>query len=177
MNLVPLVFLRGAATEQVPPHFLQPLRPHELIPRILGPLSSMNSAIAQHSRYHLQPKSVNWIRDPATIVPCSLSMKKSGRQYFSSSRVRLTSQGQASRRLEAINRALSGSVPPTLTPKQGYLLQPERQQSDSWTECCTLPSMVNSEHRGAKAGDLTLCPASAPVLQHSSPLLNIIQHR
>nr|XP_048290869.1 tubulin polyglutamylase TTLL13 isoform X3 [Myodes glareolus] len=91
VNLVPLVFLRGAATEQVPPHFLQPLRPHELIPRILGPLSSMNPAIAQHSRYHLQPKSVNWIRDPATIVPCSLSMKKSGKQYFSSSRVRLTS--------------------------------------------------------------------------------------
>ncbi|ERE79870.1 tubulin polyglutamylase TTLL13 [Cricetulus griseus] len=52
--------------------------------------------------------------------------------------------------------------------------RPERQ--DSWTECCTLPSMVNSEHKGAKAGDLTLCPASAPVLQHSSPLLNIIQH-
>ncbi|OBS60696.1 hypothetical protein A6R68_08162, partial [Neotoma lepida] len=187
VNLVPLVFLRGAASEQVPPHFLQPLRPHELIPRILGPLSSMNPTIAQHSRYHLQPKNFNWIGDPAAIGHCSLSMKKSGKHYFSSSRFRLTSrkytklalvtltQGQASRRLEAINRALSGSVPPTLTPKQGYLLQPERQQSDSWTECCTLPSMVNSEHRGAKAGALPLCPASAPVLQHSSPLLDIIQ--
>ncbi|XP_031242971.1 tubulin polyglutamylase TTLL13 isoform X3 [Mastomys coucha] len=131
----------------------------------------------RHSRYHLQPKNFNWIGDPAATGPCSLSMKKSGRHYFSSSRVRLTSQGQASRRLEAINRALSGSVPPTLTPKQGYLLQPERQENGSWTECCTLPSMVNSEHRGTKAGDLTLCPASAPVLQHSSPLLNIIQHR
>ncbi|XP_076792571.1 tubulin polyglutamylase TTLL13 isoform X2 [Arvicanthis niloticus] len=131
----------------------------------------------RHSRYHLQPKNFNWIGDSAATGPCSLSMKKSGRHYFSSSRVRLTSQGQASRRLEAINRALSGSVPPTLTPKQGYLLQPERQENGSWTECCTLPSMVKSEHRGTKAGDLTLCPASAPVLQHSSPLLNIIQHR
>ncbi|XP_063118745.1 tubulin polyglutamylase TTLL13 isoform X5 [Rattus norvegicus] len=177
VNLVPLVFLRGAASEHIPPHFLQPLRPHELIPRILGPLSSMNPAIAQHSRYHLQPKNFNWIGDSAATGPCSLSVKKSGRHYFSSSRVRLTSQGQASRRLEAINRALSGSVPPTLTPKQGYLLQPERQENGSWTECCNLPCMVNSEHRGTKAGDLTLCPASAPVLQHSSPLLNIIQHR
>ncbi|XP_036045138.1 tubulin polyglutamylase TTLL13 [Onychomys torridus] len=177
VNLVPLVFLRGAASEQVPPHFLQPLRPHELIPRILGPLSSMNPEIAQHSRCHLQPKNFNWTGDPAAIGHCSLPMKKSGKHYFSSSRVRLTGQGQASRRLEAINRALSGSVPPTLTPKQGYLLQPERRGSDSWTECCTLPSMVNSEHRGAKAGNLTLCPASAPVLHHSSPLLNVIQHR
>ncbi|XP_021023709.1 tubulin polyglutamylase TTLL13 isoform X3 [Mus caroli] len=131
----------------------------------------------RHSRYHLQPKNFNWIGDSAATGPCSLSMKKSGRHYISSSRVRLTSQGQASRRLEAINRALSGSVPPTLTPRQGYLLQPKRQENGSWTECCTLPSMVNSEHRGSKAGDLPLCPASAPVLQHSSPLLNIIQHR
>uniref|UniRef100_A0A8C6RQX8 Tubulin tyrosine ligase-like family, member 13 n=1 Tax=Nannospalax galili TaxID=1026970 RepID=A0A8C6RQX8_NANGA len=157
VNLVPLVFLRGAASEQVPPHFLQPLQPHELIPRILGPLSSMNAAIAQNSRCYLQPKNSNQIT----------SWKKSWRHYFSSSRVRLTSQGQASRRLDPINQALSGSVPHTVTPKQ---------ESDSWTECCTLPSMVNSDG-AAKAGDLTLCPASAPVLQHSSLLLNIIQHR
>ncbi|XP_063118748.1 tubulin polyglutamylase TTLL13 isoform X7 [Rattus norvegicus] len=92
VNLVPLVFLRGAASEHIPPHFLQPLRPHELIPRILGPLSSMNPAIAQHSRYHLQPKNFNWIGDSAATGPCSLSVKKSGRHYFSSSRVRLTSR-------------------------------------------------------------------------------------
>ncbi|XP_037688985.1 tubulin polyglutamylase TTLL13P-like isoform X3 [Choloepus didactylus] len=175
VSLVPLVLLREAATEQSPP-FPHPVRPHELTPRILGPLPSMNVAIPHHSRCHLQPKNFNWIRDSSANGPCSLSMKKSGRHYFSSARVRLTSQGQASRRLEAINRALAGSVPPSLTPKQGYLLQPEKVASDSWTGC-TLPSMVNCEHRAAKARDLSLCPASAPLLQRSSTLLNITHHR
>ncbi|XP_046293533.2 tubulin polyglutamylase TTLL13 [Marmota monax] len=167
VSLVPLVLLRGATSEQGQPHFLQPLRPHELIPRILGPLPSTNAAIPQHSRCHLQPRTFNWIGDPAAIGPCSLSMRKAGRHYFSSARVRVTSQGQASRRLEAINQALAVSVPSTLTPKHGYLLQTES----------TLPSMVKSEHRTAKARDLTLCPASAPVLQHSSTILNVSQHR
>uniref|UniRef100_A0A2K6FV88 Tubulin tyrosine ligase like 13 n=1 Tax=Propithecus coquereli TaxID=379532 RepID=A0A2K6FV88_PROCO len=176
VSLVPLLLLRRAATEQGPPHFLHPVRPHELIPRILGPLPSMNVAILHHSWCQLKPKTFKWIGDTSAFGPCSLSMKKSGRHCFSGARVKLTSQGQASRRLEAINQALAGSVPPTLTPKQGYLLQPERVACDTWTEC-TLPSMVNSEHRAAKTRDLTLCTASAPVLQRSSALLNISQHR
>ncbi|XP_062948021.1 tubulin polyglutamylase TTLL13 [Cynocephalus volans] len=130
----------------------------------------------QKKLHECRPKNFNRIGDPAAIGPCSLLMKKSGRRYFSSARVRLPTQGQASRRLEAINRALAGSVPPTLTPKQDYLLQPERVANDSWTECI-LPSMVNSEHRAAKARDLTICRASAPVLQPSSALFNISQHR
>uniref|UniRef100_A0A8C8ZGP6 Uncharacterized protein n=1 Tax=Prolemur simus TaxID=1328070 RepID=A0A8C8ZGP6_PROSS len=173
VSLVPLLLLRRAATEQGPPHFLHPVRPHELIPRITGPLPSMNVAIPHHSWCQLQPKNFKWIGDTAAFGSCSLSMKKSGRRCFSSARVRLTSQGQASRRLEAINQALAGSVPPTLTPKQGYLLQPERVACDTWTEG-TLPSMVNSEHRAART---RLCTASAPVLQRSSAPLNISQHR
>uniref|UniRef100_A0A8C5L7F4 Tubulin tyrosine ligase-like family, member 13 n=2 Tax=Jaculus jaculus TaxID=51337 RepID=A0A8C5L7F4_JACJA len=171
-SLVPLVFLKGATSEQTPLHVLQPLWPPELIPKILGPLPSTTAAIARHSQCHLPPKNFNCITDPAAIGSCSL-MKNYGRHYFSSPRVRLTSQGQASRRLEAINQVLSGSVASTLTPKQGYLLEPER---DSWTEC-TLSSMVNCEHRAAKAEDLALCPASAQMVQHSSTLLNISQHR
>ncbi|XP_064123223.1 tubulin polyglutamylase TTLL13 isoform X4 [Loxodonta africana] len=176
VSLVPLVLLSGAATEQGLPHFLRPVRPQELIPRILGPLPSMNAAIPHHSQCHLQPRNFNWIGDPAAKGPCSLSVKKFGRRYFPSARVGLTSQGQASRRLEAINRALAGSVPPSLTPKQGYLLHPERVTSDSWTGC-TMPSMGDSEHRAVKARELTLCPASAPLLQRSSALLNISHHR
>ncbi|XP_045417647.1 tubulin polyglutamylase TTLL13P isoform X2 [Lemur catta] len=176
VSLVPLLLLRRAATEQGPPHLLHPVRPHELIPRITGPLPSMNVAIPHHSWCQLQLKNFKWIGDTAAFHSCSLSMKKSGRRCFSSARVRLTSQGQASRRLEAINQALAGSVSPTLTPKQGYLLQPERVACDTWTEG-TLPSVVNSEHRAAKTRDLALCTASAPVLQHSSAPLNISQHR
>ncbi|XP_076980326.1 tubulin polyglutamylase TTLL13 isoform X3 [Tamandua tetradactyla] len=174
VSLVPLVLLRGAVTEQGPP-LLHPVRPHDLIPRILGPLPSMNVAIPHHSRCHLQLKNFNWIGDSSANGPCSLSMKKSGSSYFSSTKFRLTSQGQASRRLEAINRALAESVPPSLTPKQDYLLQPEKVASDSWTGC-TLPFTVNSEHRAAKARDLSFCPASAPMLQRSSTL-NINHHR
>ncbi|XP_023042891.1 tubulin polyglutamylase TTLL13P [Piliocolobus tephrosceles] len=173
VSVVLFVLLRGAATEQCPPHLLHPVLPHKSIPRILGALPSMNAAIPHVPRCHLQPKNFTWTGEPAAVNSCSLSMKKAGRCYFSSARIRLTSQGQASRRLEAINRVLAGSVPPTLTPKQGYLLQPERVASDSWTEC-TLPSMVNSEHRTAK---VPLCPASAPVLQRSRALLNINQFR
>ncbi|KAF5927294.1 tubulin polyglutamylase TTLL13 [Diceros bicornis minor] len=176
VNLVPLVLLRGTTKEQGPPHFLHPVRPHELIPRILGPLPSMNAAVPHHSQCHLQPKNFNWIRDPAAIGRCSLSVKKSGRRYFPSARVRLTSQGHSSRRLEAINRALAGSVPSSLTAKQGYLLQPERAASGSWTERA-LPSMVDSEPKAAKAQSLTLCPASAPLLQRTTALLDISHHR
>ncbi|XP_036087813.1 tubulin polyglutamylase TTLL13P isoform X2 [Rousettus aegyptiacus] len=175
VSLFPLVLLRGAAREQGPPHFLHPVRRQELIPRILGPLPSMNAALLHHSQCHLQPRNLNWIRNPAAFSPCSLSMKKSGRRCFPSARVRLTSQGQASRRLEAINRTLAGSVPPSLIPKQAYFLQPERVVSGPWTEC-TLPSMVNSGHRAAKAGDL-LCPASAPLMQSTTALLDISHHR
>uniref|UniRef100_A0A2K6UB46 Tubulin tyrosine ligase like 13 n=1 Tax=Saimiri boliviensis boliviensis TaxID=39432 RepID=A0A2K6UB46_SAIBB len=172
-SLVLLVLLRGAATERGPFHFLHPVLPHESIPRILGPLLSMNAAIPHVPWCHLQPKNFNWTGEPAAINSYSLSVKKAGRCYFSSARIRLTSQGQASRRLEAINRVLAGSVPPTLTPKQSYLLQPERVASDSWAEC-TLPSVVNSEHRAAK---VPLCPASAPVLQRSRTLFDISQFR
>ncbi|XP_025774523.1 tubulin polyglutamylase TTLL13P-like [Puma concolor] len=176
VSLVPLVLPRGATKEQGPPHFLHPVRPHELIPRILGPQPSMNAAIPHHSWCHLQPKNFNWIGDRAAIGPSSLSMKASGRHCFPSARVRLSSQGQAGRRLEAINRALAGSVPSSLTPKQGYLLQPERVASSSWTHC-TLPSVVDTEHSAPKAQDLALCPASTPLMQHTTPLLDISRHR
>ncbi|VFV40748.1 tubulin polyglutamylase ttll13 [Lynx pardinus] len=176
VSLVPLVLLRGATKEQGPPHFLHPVRPHELIPRILGPQPSMNAAIPHHSWCHLQPKNFNWIGDRAAIGPSSLSMKASGRHCFPSARVRLSRKGQASRRLEAINRALAGSVPSSLTPKQGYLLQPERVASSSWTHC-TLPSVVDTEHSAPKAQDLALCPASTPLMQHTTPLLDISHHR
>ncbi|KAF0876236.1 TTL13 polyglutamylase, partial [Crocuta crocuta] len=172
VSLVPLGLLRGAAKEQGPPHFLHPVRPVELIPRILGPLPSMNAAIPHHSWCHLQPKNFNWIGDPAATRPRSLSMKACGRRYFSSARVRLASQGQASRRLEAINRALAGSVPSSLIPKQGYRLQPERLASSSQTDC-TLPSAVDIEHSGPKARDLALCPGSASLMQHTTALLDI----
>ncbi|XP_034880048.1 tubulin polyglutamylase TTLL13P-like [Mirounga leonina] len=175
-SLVPLVLLRRAAKEQGRPHFLHPVRAHKLIPRILGPLPTMNAAIPHHSWCHLQPKNFNWIGDPAAIGPCSLSMKTSGGRSFSSARVRLTSQGPASRRLEAINRALAGSVPSSLTPKQGYLLQPEGVASGSWTECA-LPPAADSEHRAPKTRDLTLCPASAPLTLSTTALLDISHHR
>ncbi|XP_058592526.1 tubulin polyglutamylase TTLL13 isoform X4 [Neofelis nebulosa] len=176
VSLVPLVLLRGATKEQGPPHFLHPVPPHELIPRILGPQPSMNAAIPHHSWCHLQPKNFSWIGDRAANGPSSLSMKASGRHCFPSARVRLSSQGQASRRLEAINTALAGSVPSSLTPKQGYLLQPERVASSSWTHC-TLPSVVDTQHSAPKAQDLTLCPASTPLMQHTTPLLDISHHR
>uniref|UniRef100_A0A8C3YL51 Tubulin tyrosine ligase like 13 n=1 Tax=Catagonus wagneri TaxID=51154 RepID=A0A8C3YL51_9CETA len=170
VSLVPLVLLRRAAKEQGS-HFLHPVGPHKLI---LGPLPSMNATIPRHSRCHLQPKNFSWIRDPAAIGPCSVSVTTSGRHSSSSTRVRLTSQSQASRRLEAINRALAGPVPPSLTPSQGYLLQ---QESVSSSTECTLPSMLDSEHRAATAQDLTLCPASAPLSQQTPALLNIRHHR
>ncbi|XP_077630369.1 tubulin polyglutamylase TTLL13 isoform X4 [Crocuta crocuta] len=119
-----------------------------------------------------RPKNFNWIGDPAATRPRSLSMKACGRRYFSSARVRLASQGQASRRLEAINRALAGSVPSSLIPKQGYRLQPERLASSSQTDC-TLPSAVDIEHSGPKARDLALCPGSASLMQHTTALLDI----
>ncbi|KAG8516338.1 Tubulin polyglutamylase TTLL13 [Galemys pyrenaicus] len=123
-----------------------------------------------------RPKSFNWIEDPAASGSYPVSVKKAGSRYFPSARVRLASQGQASRRLEAINRALAGSVPPSLTPKQGYLLQPERVASGSWTEC-TVPSVADSEHRADKAQNVTLCPGSAPLLQRPLALLDIRHHR
>ncbi|XP_023566230.1 tubulin polyglutamylase TTLL13 isoform X2 [Octodon degus] len=176
LRLVPLVLLRKAATEQGHHHFLQPLRPHEFIPRILGPLSSMNAAIPHHSRCHLQSKNLYWTGESSTMGPCSLSMKKSGTHYFSGTRIRLA--GRQASRLEAISRALAGSVPSILTSKQHYLLNPERVVKDSWTEC-TLPSTVNSECRAdkAKARDDALCAASEPMLEHPCTLLNVSQHR
>ncbi|XP_013367928.1 PREDICTED: tubulin polyglutamylase TTLL13 isoform X2 [Chinchilla lanigera] len=176
LRLVPLVLLREAASEQGHPHFLQPLRPHELIPRILGPLSSMSAAIPHHSQCHLQSRNVYWTGDSATMGPCSLSMKKSGTHYLPRARIRLAGQDQASRRLEALSRALAGTVPSILTSKQRYLLQPESVERDSWTECA-LPSMGNSECSTAKAEDVALCAASAPMLRRSSTLLNVSQHR
>ncbi|XP_048964412.1 tubulin polyglutamylase TTLL13 isoform X1 [Canis lupus baileyi] len=157
VSLVPLVLLRGAAKVQGPPHFLYPVRIQEFIPRILGPLPTINAAFPHHSWCHLQPKNFNWIGDPAAISPCSLSMKISGRRYFSRARVRFTSQGQASRRLEAINRALAGSESSSLTLKQGYHLQPERVASSSWIDS-TLPSEVDSEHRAPKVQDVSALP-------------------
>ncbi|XP_012867320.1 PREDICTED: tubulin polyglutamylase TTLL13-like [Dipodomys ordii] len=130
LNLVPLVLLRGAVSEQGPPHVGQPLQPQVLTPRVLGPLSSMNAATTQR----LKPKNFNWTGDPAATGSCSSSNKSFRRHYFSSARVRLTSQSQASRRLEAINRNLAGSVPPTLTPKQGYVLQRDKEDGPVWSE-------------------------------------------
>uniref|UniRef100_A0A673TYG5 Uncharacterized protein n=1 Tax=Suricata suricatta TaxID=37032 RepID=A0A673TYG5_SURSU len=127
VRLVPLVLLRGAAKEQGTPHFMHPVRPHESIPRTAGPLPSMNAAIPHHSWCYLQPKNFNGIGHPAAILPRSLSMKASGRRFFSSARVRLTSP-------------------------------------------------VHAEHSGPKARDLTLCPASAPLMPHSSALLNVSHH-
>ncbi|KAM4826431.1 tubulin polyglutamylase TTLL13-like isoform 3-T3 [Thomomys bottae] len=176
VNLVPLVLLRGVASEQGPPHILQPLRPHVLIPRILGSLSSMNAPMAQHSQYHLKPKNFNWTGDPGATGSCSLSMKNRRKHYFSSARVRLARQGQASRRLEAINRALAGSGPPTLTPKQGYLLQREKEDGSSWTERALPSSTANSDREVVKARALTLCPASAPVVQHAGAVLHASQY-
>ncbi|XP_040349559.1 tubulin polyglutamylase TTLL13 isoform X2 [Herpailurus yagouaroundi] len=130
-----------------------------------------------HRRLHeYRPKNFNWIGERAAIGPSSLSTKASGRHCFPSARVRLSSQGQAGRRLEAIDRALAGSVPSSLTPKQGYLLQPERVASSSWTHC-TLPSVVDTEHSAPKAQDLALCTASTPLMQHTTPLLDISHHR
>ncbi|XP_032955883.1 tubulin polyglutamylase TTLL13 isoform X2 [Rhinolophus ferrumequinum] len=172
-SLFPLALLRGAADVQGPLHFLRPVQPHELTLRILGPVPSMNAAFPRHSRCQPQPRNFNWIRNPADFSPCSLSMKKSGRCCFPSARVRLTSQGQAIRRLEAINRALAGSVPPSLTPKQSCFLQPERVVSGPQTEC-TLSDMVNSGHRAAKTWGL--CPNSAPLMQSTTPLLDMSHH-
>uniref|UniRef100_A0A8C0CCR9 Tubulin tyrosine ligase like 13 n=1 Tax=Balaenoptera musculus TaxID=9771 RepID=A0A8C0CCR9_BALMU len=121
VNLVPLVLLRRAAKERGP-HFLHPVRPHELIPRILGPLPSMNAAIPYHSWCHLQPKNVNWMRDPADISPCSLSMKTCGRRYFSSARIRLTSRKYAklalvSKRAKRLQSLLTQRLPPSFSVK------------------------------------------------------------
>ncbi|KAM5206892.1 LOW QUALITY PROTEIN: tubulin polyglutamylase TTLL13 [Hipposideros larvatus] len=174
VRLFPLALMSRAAKPQGPPHFLHPVRPHELTPRILGLLPSMNAAFPHHSRCQLQPRNFNWIRYPATFSPCSLSMKKSRRLCFPSTRVRLTNQGQAIRRLEAINQALAGTVPPSLTPKQGCFLQLERVLSGPRTEC-TLSSMVNSQHRAANTWGL--CPTSATLMPSTTAFLDIIHHR
>ncbi|XP_006885278.1 PREDICTED: tubulin polyglutamylase TTLL13-like [Elephantulus edwardii] len=172
MSLVPLVFLRGASKDQGLPHFLRPVPTHELIPRILEPLPSMNAAVPHHPQYHLLPKTYNWT-EPTVKGPCSLLMKRFGRRCFPNARISFACQGQASRRLEAINHVLARSVPPSLTAKQGYLKCPGRVASNPWT----LPSMVDSPHRAAKDGDFTLYPASAPGQQRPGTLLNIIQPR
>ncbi|XP_075413601.1 tubulin polyglutamylase TTLL13 [Tenrec ecaudatus] len=161
---------------------MKALLQRENLIRSLGIVEQLNRML--HANHRGQKKlleyrvrNFSWMGDPAAKGPCSLSMKKCEQRYFSSgSRLGLTSQGQASRRLEAINRALAGSVPPSLTPKQGYLLHPARVARDSWA-ACALPSTVDSEHRAGKVRDLTLCPASAPLLQRSSALLNFTHHR
>ncbi|XP_056662231.1 tubulin polyglutamylase TTLL13 isoform X2 [Monodelphis domestica] len=184
VNFVPLSLLREGSITELGPNFIQPVRTHTFIPNILGPLSNMRATIPHPSQCQLQPKNLNWLGTSSTLGTSSagsgsnsLTMKKSGRRYFSSARCKHESQGQTNRRLEAMNRALAGSVPPSLTPRQGYLLHPEREASDSWAGC-SLPSMTESRHR-ATARELTLCPASAPLLQHSTALglLNISHHR
>lgn len=89
-----MVLLRGAAKEQGPPHVLHPVR-SELIPRILGPLPRMNTALLPHARYYLQPRNFNWMRDPAAFGPCSLSLKKSDGRCFPIPRVRSSSRKYA----------------------------------------------------------------------------------
>ncbi|XP_054433573.1 tubulin polyglutamylase TTLL13 [Pteronotus mesoamericanus] len=143
------------------------LRRENLI-RSMGVVEQITSVVhpshQDQKKFHeYWPRNFNWIRDPATFRPCSLSVKKSGGRCFPIPRVRPNSQGQASRRLEAINRAMAGSVPSSLTPKQGFFLQRERVVSSPWSEC-TLASTVNCEHKAAKAQDLPLCPASAPLM-------------
>lgn len=91
VNLVPLVLLTGAIAKQVPPHLLHPVRTHELTPRILGPLSNVNTTTPHQPRCHLQSKNFSWLADPAGISPCSLPMKQLGRHCVSSTRMRLTS--------------------------------------------------------------------------------------
>ncbi|CAK6442426.1 unnamed protein product [Pipistrellus nathusii] len=174
LSLFPLVLFRGAYKEEDPPRFLHVVQP-ELIPRILGPLPG-HPALLPQSGCYVQPRTFNWTRDPASYGPCSVSLKKSGKRCFPMSRFRLTNQGQASKRLEAINRAMAGSVPSSLTPTQGYFLQRERVVSNPWTECA-LPSVINSEHRAAKAQDLSLCPSSASLTQSATTLLDIGHHR
>ncbi|XP_036590614.1 tubulin polyglutamylase TTLL13P-like [Trichosurus vulpecula] len=178
VNLVPLSLLREGSVPELGPNFIQPVRTHTFIPNILGPLSNMRTTIPHPSQCQLQPKNLNWLGSSSTgSGSCSLTMKKSGRRYFSSARGKHDSQGQTNRRLEAMNRALAGSVPPSLTPRQGYLLHSEREANDSWAGC-SLPSMTESRHR-ATTRELTLCPASAPLLQHSNALglLNMSHHR
>nr|KAF6399270.1 hypothetical protein HJG59_010157 [Molossus molossus] len=95
MNVFPLVLLRRATKEQGPSHFLHPVLSQELIPRILGPLASMNPALLQHSRCYLQPRNFNWLRDPVAFGSCSLSVKKSARRCFPLPRVRPSSRKYA----------------------------------------------------------------------------------
>lgn len=71
---------------------------------------------------------------------------------------------------------MAGSVPSCLTPGQGYFLQQERLVSSLWTEC-TLPSIVNRGHPAAKAQDLALCRASAPLMQSAAAALDVSHHR
>ncbi|XP_051837056.1 tubulin polyglutamylase TTLL13 isoform X2 [Antechinus flavipes] len=186
VNLVPLSLIRENSVQELGPNFIQPVRTHTFIPNILGPLSNMRTTIPHPSHCQLQPKNLNWLgTSSAGSSSCSLTMKKSGRRYFSSTRGNkhdgrsriFILEGQTNRRLEAMNRALTGSVPPSLAPRQGYLLHPEREASDSWAGC-SLPSMSESRHR-VTTRELTLCPASAPLLQHPNALglLNISHHR
>lgn len=154
-------------------NLIQSLGVVEQIIRMLHPNHRSQKALYEY-RCQLQPRNFNWIRYPATLGPCALSMKKSGRLCFPSARVRLTSQGQAIRRLEAINRALAGSVPPSLIPKQGCFLQPERVVSGLRTERA-LPSVANGEPRAAKAWGL--CPPSAPLMPSMATFLDISYHR
>ncbi|XP_069899382.1 tubulin polyglutamylase TTLL13 isoform X2 [Dipodomys merriami] len=108
LNLVPLVLLRGPASEQGPPYVAQPLRPQVLTPRVLGPLSSMNAATTQR----LRPKNFNWTGDPAATGSCSSSTKSHRRHYFSSARVRLTSRA-SSLSFRPARRGKPLPVPPT----------------------------------------------------------------
>ncbi|XP_037367277.1 tubulin polyglutamylase TTLL13 [Talpa occidentalis] len=169
VNLVPLVLLRGATKKQGP-HFLHPVRPHALIPRILRPLPSTNAAMPPHPRCHLRPKNFHWIEDPAAGGSYSLLVKKPGRRYFPSARVRFTGQGQASRRLEAISRALAGSVPPSLASAQGCLPQRERAPSGSGPGGA-VPSAGDAELGADEARNVALCPGSVPALQRPPALL------
>lgn len=120
-----------------------------------------------------------WREAQGAIPPCR-SLSDSWERAVSSKQLRgphvSTAEGQASRRLEAINRAMAGSVPSCLTSRQGYFLQRERVVSSPWTEC-TLPSIVHCGHQAAKAQDLPLCRASAPLMQSATAALHISHHR
>ncbi|XP_074090164.1 tubulin polyglutamylase TTLL13-like isoform X2 [Macrotis lagotis] len=177
VNLIPLTLLRERSVPELYPNFIQPVRIHTFIPDILGPLSNTRSTIPHPSQCQLQPKNLNWLGSSTTgSGSYSLTMKKAGR-HFTSAQGKHESKAQTNRRLEAMSPALAGSVPPSLTPRQGFLLHPEREARDPRAGR-GLPTMAESRPR-ASTRELTLGPASAPLLRHPNALglLHLSHHR
>lgn len=84
-----LVFLGETLKKLGPPHFLQPVWPHTLVPRVpVGPPSSMEAALGLPASCHLQPKICHWM-EPVALGPSVSSLKKCGRHCLPSTKVRL----------------------------------------------------------------------------------------